>query len=297
MPAHRLSLCKSHYIQWFETYTRRAIDKFEMIQTHEKVMVAVSGGKDSLALWHLLAGLGYETVGFYIELGIPDQGYSSNSQLKAQSFAEKIGQKLVIARVEEEMGAGIPEISKSTYRKTCSVCGLSKRHLMNRAAMDEGVDVLATGHNLDDETASLFGNMINWDIGYLGKQSPVLAENAVGLRKKIKPFCYFTEKQVAMYALLSGIDYLQQDCPHSVTATSLRYKEILNQMEHQSPGMKRRFFDRYLQNQGLFQAEQTQPELRPCARCGMPTSIEVCSYCKTVERAKCHSRESGNPVG
>ena len=56
----------------------------------------------------------------------------------------------------------------------CGACGLSKRHLFNQVALDHGYDVVATGHNLDDEAAVLLGNVLQWEVGYLGRQYPVL---------------------------------------------------------------------------------------------------------------------------
>ena len=70
----------------------------------------------------------------------------------------------------------------------CSACGLSKRHLFDDAARDGGYDVVATGHNLDDEAAVLFGNTLRWDIDYLARQLPVLPA-ATGSRGRSSRSC------------------------------------------------------------------------------------------------------------
>jgi 7-cyano-7-deazaguanine reductase len=85
---------------------------------------------------------------------------------------------------------------------------LTKRHVMNRVARDGGYDVLATGHNLDDEAATLFGNTLTWSTGYLARQGPVLPAMAGGLARKVKPFFRFYERETAAYALLRGIEYI-----------------------------------------------------------------------------------------
>ena len=68
----------------------------------------------------------------------------------------------------------------------CAACGTLKRHYFDRAARDGGFDVLATGHNLDDEAAVLLGNVLHWQTEYLGRQVPVLEERP-GFPRKVKP--------------------------------------------------------------------------------------------------------------
>jgi uncharacterized protein (TIGR00269 family) len=284
---HRLSLCKGCYIPWFVDYTEKTIKKFRMIDRGDRVLVAVSGGKDSLALWDVLNELGYETFGLYIHLGIDYDSYSDVSLQKSKQFAERIGRELVVVDVEKEIGAGIPELRGITRRPVCSVCGMTKRYYMNRIAIELGASVLATGHNLDDEVSQLLGNVLNWNMDYLIQQSPVLPAKEEGLKKKVKPFCYFTEKQTLLYTLLRNIDYVEMECPFSVGATSIFNKDILNQLEHRSPGIKRRFYDGFLNNKHLFLKDVVNAiSLKNCSNCGMPTVNEVCSFCKTRERVR-----------
>jgi len=157
MRQHKLALCKEHFLQWIPEQTERFIEKYKMFTHEEKLLVAVSGGKDSLSLWEILRCLGYQADGLYICLGI-DEGldYSSTSQRLTEKFAAENGVKLHVVDVEKEYGATIPQFTKNSHRgrnKPCSVCGLVKRHEMNRIARDYGYDVLLTGHNLDDEAA------------------------------------------------------------------------------------------------------------------------------------------------
>jgi len=93
---------------------------------------------------------------------------------------------------------------------------------MNRVARDGGYTVLATGHNLDDEAAVLFGNTLNWQTSYLQRQSPVLAARE-GLVRKVKPLCRFYEREMAAYALVEGIEYIYDECPYAVGAKSILY--------------------------------------------------------------------------
>ena len=286
MREHKLALCKDHYVEWFQSYTAKTIKKFRMLEPSERVLVAVSGGKDSLALWDVLDRLGYDTVGFYIHLGIEEDGYSAASHEKCRAFAESRRKRLITLDVAGEVGASVPEMWRLTRRPICSVCGLTKRYYMNKAAEEAGATAVATGHNLDDEVSQLLGNVLNWQIDYLAQQSPHMPARTEGLVKKVKPFCYFTEKQTLLYTLLRGIDYVEMDCHYSVGATSLANKALLNELEHRAPGSKRRFYDGFLANRDLFDVDRTRVTLRRCTQCGMPTVNERCSFCNTVNKVR-----------
>ena len=173
--------------------------------------------------------------------------------------------------------------------KPCAVCGLSKRHIMNRVAREEGYDVLATGHNLDDEAAVLFGNTLNWITGYLVRQGPVLEANRPGLVRKVKPLCRIYEREMAAYAVLRGIDYIYEECPHAVGSKQIYYKELLNKLEADRPGAKLSFYLSFSQakDKGLFtpQADPDIPLLHTCPSCGQPTSAPgECAFCRMVTK-------------
>ena len=95
--------------------------------------------------------------------------------------------------------------------------------------------MLATGHNLDDEAAVLFGNVLRWETGYLGRQHPVLPA-APGFARKVKPLVRLGERELAAYCVLTGIDYIVEECPMAAGNRHLGYKEVLNALEERSPG-------------------------------------------------------------
>jgi uncharacterized protein (TIGR00269 family) len=288
---HKLALCKEHFLEWLPDQTERFIKKYGMFRRNEKILVAVSGGKDSLSLWDILHRLGYQADGLYIGLGI-DEGisYSDESHRLTEKFASERGLKLHVVDIQKTYGHTIPVLAQKTHRgfsRPCSVCGVTKRHEMNRIARDMGYDVLATGHNLDDEAATLFGNTLSWNKDFLPRQSPVLPESD-GLARKVKPLCRFYEKEMTAYALLRGIEYIYEECPFSVGSTSIYYKELLNQLENERPGAKLIFYTRFLEakDAGLFSPpEQIRAELFACPTCGQPTSAGgQCSFCRMIEK-------------
>jgi uncharacterized protein (TIGR00269 family) len=254
------------------------------------VLVAVSGGKDSLALWDTLVRLGYEAEGMYIDLGIGGgDGYSAASQAKAQAFADSQGLTLHVVDVAETYGESIPRLAKRTRRgrgKPCSVCGLVKRHIMNRLTVEGGYAALATGHNLDDEAAVLFQNTLRWQTGYLSRQAPVLEATHPGLARKVKPFCRFYERETAAYVLVRSIDYIYDECPHATGATTIVYKRLLNQLETRSPGAKQGFYLEFLRakRRGELLPPSRELVLHPCETCGQPTTApQRCAFCRLWE--------------
>ncbi|MBI4504408.1 MAG: adenine nucleotide alpha hydrolase family protein [Chloroflexi bacterium] len=277
---HNTAFCAPHFVDHFRDQVERAIRGQRMFGPDQRVLVAVSGGKDSLALWDVLLDLGYRTSGLYIGLGIG--AYSAESQQKCETFAAARGADLLVVDLAGEYGFDIGEIPTLTRRAPCSACGLSKRYLFNKVARERGFDVVATGHNLDDEAATLLGNVLHWQAGYLARQSPLLEESAAGLARKVKPLYRLGELETAAYAVLRGIDYIVEECPNSVGATSLRYKEALNLLEATSPGTKMMFLQGFLDRARALFVGQEQVALHDCPQCGQPTTGDACAFCRLI---------------
>jgi uncharacterized protein (TIGR00269 family) len=287
---HNAGFCAECFLRHCREQVRRALVDFEMIQPGERVLVAVSGGKDSLGLWHILRALDYDADGLYVGLGIGE--YSDTSGMHARAFAHEQGWKLLEVDLPRDFGFDVPDGSRAAKRAPCSACGLSKRHIFNQAAIDHGYDVLATGHNLDDEAAVLFGNVLRWDTSYLGRQHPVLPA-APGFARKVKPLFRLGERELAAYCVLQGIDYIVEECPMAVGNRHLGYKEALNDIEERSPGSKAAFMFGFVERaHERFTSEvvEERADLRACISCGAPTPGEagrdaICSFCRMRARA------------
>ncbi len=281
---HNAAFCAADFQTFFRNQVREAIRRHRMFTDEEHVLVAVSGGKDSLALWDVLIEEGYRTTGLYLDLGIFD--YSVESRAKCEAFAAARGVPLLVRRVADEVGAPVPIIKNVTRRPPCSGCGLSKRYLMNRAALDEGLPVVATGHNLDDEAATLFGSVMHWQTDALPRQSPALPSTHPKLVRRVKPLYRLSERETAAYAFLKGIDYIVDECPFAKGATSIAHKEILNRMEDASPGAKHNFLFGFLEKARAAFERVEAVTLNECARCGQVTTGTICAFCKLADQVK-----------
>jgi tRNA-5-methyluridine54 2-sulfurtransferase len=281
---HNAAFCAADFQEFFRNQVREAIRKYRMLARDERVLVAVSGGKDSLALWDVLIAEGYDTTGLYLDLGIFD--YSVESRAKCEAFAAAHAVPLLVRRVADEAGAPVPVIQRVTRRPPCSGCGLSKRYLMNRVALDEGIPVVATGHNLDDEAATLFGSVMHWQTEALPRQSPALPSTHPKLVRRVKPLYRLSERETAAYAFLRKIDYIVEECPFAVGATSIAHKEILNRMEDAAPGAKHNFLFGFLDRARPAFERTEAVVLNECARCGQVTTGTLCAFCKLADQVK-----------
>jgi uncharacterized protein (TIGR00269 family) len=282
---HNAAFCPDCFLHHCREQVRRAIDEHRMLAPGERVLVAVSGGKDSLALWDLLRALGIPADGLYLGLGIGD--YSDESGRHARSFATAHDLTLHEVDLRADLGFDVPGAAAATRRAPCGACGLSKRHLFNRVALERGYDVVATGHNLDDEAAVLLGNVLHWEVGYLGRQYPVLPAGP-GFARKVKPLVRLGEREMAAYCVLRGIDYQVEECPMAEGNRHLGLKETLNALESRSPGTKAAFLNGFWsRGHAAFAptADEERDDLRPCAECGAPTTGERCAFCLLRARA------------
>jgi tRNA(Ile)-lysidine synthase TilS/MesJ/sulfur carrier protein ThiS len=293
VPRNKAAYCAQDFVDHVRSQVRMAISKYDMLSYDDRILVAVSGGKDSLALWDVLLDMGYKADGLYLGLGIG--GYSDRSGEVVRGFAEGRGATVHMRDLADSYGFDIPQASTDRTRSSCGVCGLSKRYVFNQVAMEGGYDVMATGHNLDDEAATLLGNVLRWQTPFLARQSVALPATGT-MAKKVKPLYRLGEREMAAYCVIKGLDYVVEECPMVGGNTVLRYKDALNELERTSPGTKASFLFGFLeraQADHFAGAGAKGGELVPCSTCEMPTTAPtgrqagepgVCAFCRTRGR-------------
>jgi tRNA(Ile)-lysidine synthase TilS/MesJ/sulfur carrier protein ThiS len=289
---HHAAYCAGHFVDHVRAQVREAIDRHRMISYDDRILVAVSGGKDSLALWDVLLDMGYRADGLYLGLGIGE--YSDRSAEVVRRFAAGRGVTLRTVDLADEYGYDIPSATALRTRSSCGVCGLSKRYVFNRVAWQHGYDVMATGHNLDDEAAQLLGNVLRWQTPFMARQSVALPAVHGSMARKVKPLYRLGEREMAAYCVVKGLDYIVEECPMVGGNTVLRYKDALNELERHSPGTKAQFLFGFLdrvQPAHFDNADPAGETLVACSGCGMPTTPPrqahmdpLCAFCRTRQR-------------
>lgn len=278
---YNLKLCKDHFNEFIEGRVEKVIKKFKMFGRKNKVLVAVSGGKDSVSLWHILVKLNYNVEALFIKTA-KDEIVQNTLEI-VQKNAETLSSKLhVVDATEMFEGLSPQQIAFTLRRPVCSVCGVIRRYVMNKFAYENGFEVVVTGHNLDDEAAVLLGNIIHWQEGYMERQWPYLPKTHEKLVPKAKPLVFNYEEDIRTYARLNGIPHVQEACPFSVGATSLMYKRLLRELEEEQPGVTLNFYLGFLRKKG--EPRYVVEELRECEVCGYPTTATKCSICRLKEQ-------------
>ena len=260
----------------------------KLVRKGDRVLVSVSGGKDSaVAAWVLAkrAGeLGIDVGLLHIDLGIP--GYSEESRAAVEALRERLDAPLHVHGIEKEWGLALPEIARKLKKAPCHVCGTLKRYYQNVLAKELGYNVLATGHNLDDSVGFIVNNFITGQVKQTHKISPLLPETELTPRK-IKPLFWIQGRETEGYATEKGIPFTRCSCPFQKQSPTHVIREAFDRVEELRPGAKKSFVKnvlRALPGKG----ETTSPSA--CELCGAPTSGKVCTVCRMKKKLRAGGR-------
>ncbi len=285
------SLCRNCLLKSIEARVRTTIAKYEMLEKNDRIMVAISGGKDSVTLLHILTKIERDypqanILAVTIDEGI--DGYRDDAIKIAEENCSKFGIEHITASFKEKYDYKLDEIAEILkHRKEkglapCSYCGVLRRRALNDAAREAGADKLATAHNLDDETQTMILNIIHGDPLRIARVKPVLRGSCHGIVPRIKPFCEVPEKEVALYAYLREINFQVVPCPYAGDALRNDVRTLLNRMEEKHAGMKYTIFRSMERMRFSLEASAEKAEVRYCKICGGLTPGEVCRPCQML---------------
>ena len=285
-------LCKKHFLESVEDKVRRTIRKGRMIERGDKIAFALSGGKDSssaLFMLHKLFGKMKDLEFFAISVdeGIP--GYRDESLKIAKSLCKKLRVKHHVFSFESELGKPLSEKVKEINRKgeeswegtACTYCGLARRWLLNKKARELGASKIAFGMNLDDEIQGIVMDYIRGDLARLSRMGGEPVVKSELFVPRIKPFREIPEKEIGLYAFLSGLEIQENECPY-IEGPRFRVRDFLNDLEAESPGTKfsvLNTFERLLPSVREI-VKKGGVDLVRCANCGEPSSQRVCKTCE-----------------
>lgn len=284
-----LHLCSEHFTQRFESRAIQTILAMGMLQRGERVAAAVSGGKDSLSLLYLLSKyrnqLGIELVAVLIDEGV--RGYRPKKVEVARLYAERWRVELAVRSFKDEFGYTLDEAVQKLMMnglkyKPCTVCGVFRRYLLNKVALELGADKLATAHNLDDEAQAFLLNAIQANFQAMVREGPVNPRAHPKLVPRVKPFYFIPEKEVLTYALLHGIETPDVECPYIVYSSRHILRRWLNKVAQSDPAVKQRVLAvKHLVCKRLQLVKLS--EFRTCTVCGMPSSGDMCKACELLQ--------------
>jgi uncharacterized protein (TIGR00269 family) len=232
-------LCRNHFIEDVERKIKRDIRKFKMIGKGEKIAVGLSGGKDSIVLLYVLHKIfknrpDLEFMAITIDEGI--KGYRAHTVEHATRFTGELGIKHIIRSFEYEFKTSLDALTREKENAACTLCGVLRKNILNKAARELGADKIAIGHNLDDESQTIMMNYLRGDIDRLKRMIPGTIQK--GMVPRIKPLRSIPEKEVALYGFMNHLPVSMDECPYAGLALRNEIRDMLNNYEVKHPGTK-----------------------------------------------------------
>lgn len=258
--------------------TAKTVAEYSMIRRGDDVAVAVSGGKDSLSLLHVLKTLairgGYSIRAVTIDEGIPE--YRDEALGIVKEYCHTLKVPCTITSYKELYDTTLQEaLERGPTASSCSTCGVLRRRAIDVAAAD--ADVVATAHNLDDCIQTFMINMMAGDVARI----PWMDPGSQGRHRHIKPFGGIYESEIVFYAFTNNIPFQTEPCPHMNDGIRTPIREFLNSMEEKHSGIKNSMYRAVLATARAIPNTKTQ---KVCRTCGGMTTGEVCGVCTKLRR-------------
>jgi uncharacterized protein (TIGR00269 family) len=273
-------LCDKHFVEFFQKRVNLEFRRELKITKPVRIGVALSGGKDSsVALYETQRVFGkrkdVSIVALTIDEGI--KSYRPETIRAASSLTKKLGIEHRILSIEENFGTTMDTISQGGRLAPCSYCGVFRRKLINKAGIDEEVDYMVTGLNLDDTAQSVMMNIVRGDLARIARMGPH-SETKAGLVPRLQPLLKIAEKEVLLYAIIKGIDFSHSVCPYAGSAIRNEFRESIDKWEERSPGTKYSIINSFEKIRDMMPVE-IDVRMGKCKICGSPTPGEICQSC------------------
>jgi len=294
-------LCRKCFAKSVEVKVRATISKYRMLRFDDRLAVAVSGGKDSVSLLHILAGLERKhpkssLVAVTVDEGI--RGYRDEALKIAVENCKKLNIMHHVVSFEDLFGYTLDELTASPKAKdmsrfsSCAYCGVLRRKALNLAARQVDASRIATAHTLDDEVQTILLNIFHGDVLRIAREKPVTDGVHRKLVRRIKPFCEIPERETSLYAYVKRVGFQSTPCPYASEALRNDVRHMVNRLEEKHAGMKFAIFNSIERIRPALQQMDMKQGFGECAECGEPTSDKVCKTCQILKETLQHNRHS-----
>ncbi len=286
-------LCQKCFTESVEAKVRTTIAKYHMFNFDDRIAVAVSGGKDSISLLHILVKTERlhpeaSLVAVTVDEGI--KGYRDEALEIAVANCKTLGVEHHVVSFKKLYGFTLDDIVAKVKRKggreltSCAYCGVLRRRALNVAAREACASKIATAHTLDDEAQTILMNLFRGDVLGLAKEKPVTDEVHSRFVQKVKPFCEIPEKESTLYAFVKGIRFQDVPCPYASEALRNDVRAILNCMEEKHAGTKFTVFKSMERMRPALAEVAKKDAFRDCFECGEPASSGLCRTCELLKQ-------------
>ena len=259
-----------------------------MLRSHDHIALALSGGKDSTALLHVLYSIERQYPKAQLSAIIIDEGihqYRKEAIRLAQRSCERFNVPLHQFSFPQLFDISIDQLAEKTEEQRqislCSFCGIFRRKALNLAAKRIKASKLVLAHNLDDEIQSMFLSIVRGDLKSLTARVPV-REQIPGFVQKVKPFCEILEREIALYAYFNDLSFQTLPCPYQSSSMRSEIRQFLNQLEYNHPGIKYSTYRNFMKLI-LNQPQASLKRLSRCNICGEPATNLTCRACTLLQ--------------
>lgn len=280
-------LCRDCFIESIEKKVIKTVKKEKLLDKGDKVLVALSGGKDSVTTLEILNSFRERNIidicAVTVDEGIAN--YRQDGVDIAVRHAERLGIEHKIVSLKEDYGITLDEImQKENHKGSCTYCGVFRRTVINKAAREMGATKIATGHNLDDEVQAIMMNYLEGNMDNLTKLGAKSESKAEEFTPKIKPLREIPEREIGVYVVAKDLEVHFDSCPYAMQSFRGEVSELINQLAEKHPTIKYSTLRGYDKIKGVLKNDlEKEFSHTRCVRCGEPSSNELCKACTFLE--------------
>ncbi|MCX6747312.1 MAG: TIGR00269 family protein [Candidatus Pacearchaeota archaeon] len=269
-----------------ETRVKQTLSKMKL-NKKERILIAMSGGKDSSVVAYLLKKQGYRIEGFHIDLGMGT--YSKRCLEAVKELCKQLDIKLNLYNIKIEMGSSMCYIRTTIQTqehgkglKNCAICGVIKKWIMNKEARNLKVDKIATGHNLDDEAQTFLMNLFKGSL-QLSANSGAITKNVKDKKfiTRIKPLFYIPEDEIRKYSKTKKLPVVYEKCPCALDSYRIQVREFMNTLTTKE---KENIMKNFEDISEKIQKLKPENKLNYCELCGEPSRNKICKMCQLVKK-------------
>ncbi|WP_407375932.1 TIGR00269 family protein [Methanobrevibacter sp.] len=280
-------LCRDCFIESIEKKVIKTVKKEKLLDKGDKVLVALSGGKDSVTTLEILNSFRERNIidicAVTVDEGIAN--YRQDGVDIAIRHAERLGIEHKVVSLKEDYGITLDEImQKENHKGSCTYCGVFRRTIINKAAREMGATKIATGHNLDDEVQAIMMNYLEGNMDNLTKLGAKTESKAEEFTPKIKPLREIPEREIGVYVVAKDLEVHFDSCPYAMQSFRGEVSELINQLSEKHPTIKYSTLRGYDKIKGSLKNDlKKEFHHGRCARCGEPSANELCKACSFLE--------------